>query len=657
MTWRSFPNGSVAAVGYTTDASAATHYGVWKWASLGTAYDLFGDPTFNGTGSVLDTGLPLTRVFAQPDGKVVAAGSLLSTSPYSVLVARFAANGAFDSSFGSLASGKWSGNFNGQGMLLSDVDFSTDGDYLAVLTSNTVQQTITEGAIKFGDDGPADTTAPTASIGGPYTLPEGGTVTLDGTASSDVGGSGIGKYEWDFNYDGSTFQADANGAKPVFSAVDRDGPNSATVALRVIDNAGNVSAPAVTTVTWLNVAPTAKFTGSTVTLGSAGTVTFSAPSDPSPADVSAGFQYSYDFNNDGTFDVVDSSSASVAVPASYLTTSGAHAVKGRIKDKDGGSTTYTATVQVNPPASGGSIAGVVFNDANANATKDSGEAGMANVKVYLDANKNGSFDSGEAFTMTGSSGAYTFGNLAAGTYRVREVTPSGSRNTTPSAHYFDATLTAGQNVTGKNFGNTTLVLIAGNVFNDLNASGGKDSGESALASIKIYFDANKNGAWDSTEKYVLSDSAGNWSFNIPAGSYRVRQVLGSGYRISSPTTGYFDITASAGQSFTGRNFADTQKILISGNIFNDANGNGSKDTGETGLGKWTVYADLNNNGKLDAGEANVLSDGSGNWAIKTLAAGTYVIRIVRPTGWSQTKPANNAGQSVTLTSGQTKTGL
>ncbi len=38
---------------------------------------------------------------------------------------------------------------------------------------------------------------------------------------------------------------------------------------------------------------------------------------------------------------------------------------------------------------------------------------------------------------------------------------------------------------------------------------------------------------------------------------------------------------------------------VSGEVFNDANGNGSLDNGESGLAGWTVYEDLNNNGVLD----------------------------------------------------------
>src|SRR6185369_16503361 len=59
--------------------------------------------------------------------------------------------------------------------------------------------------------------APTANAGGSYTVDSGASVQVDGSASSDPDGQ-IASYEWDFNYDGQTFDVDASGVKPTFSA-------------------------------------------------------------------------------------------------------------------------------------------------------------------------------------------------------------------------------------------------------------------------------------------------------------------------------------------------------------------------------------------------------------------------------------------------------
>ncbi len=90
--------------------------------------------------------------------------------------------------------------------------------------------------------------------GGPYSVPEGGNVSLDGSASNDVDNF-IVEYAWDFNYDGVTFSADASGSTTNYSAATIDGPDTRTVALRVRSDNG-VFALATTTVTISNVAPT-----------------------------------------------------------------------------------------------------------------------------------------------------------------------------------------------------------------------------------------------------------------------------------------------------------------------------------------------------------------------------------------------------------------
>jgi hypothetical protein len=303
-----------------------------------------------------------------------------------------------------------------------------------------------------------------------------------------------------------------------------------------------------------------------------------------------------------------------------------------------------------------SIAGTVYNDLDADGVKDSGEAGLASVRVFVDADKDGVFDSTEKSALTSSSGAYTITGLAAGSHRVRHVRPSGYRAVSPSAGYHTLTLTSGQASTGKNFADTQKVLIAGTVFNDLDADGTKDSGEAGLSGWRVFLDADRDAVFDSTERSVLTDSAGNYSFKtLAAGSYRVRGVLASGWRRTTPSSGYFDLTLSSGATATSKRFGFTQRILISGTVFNDANGDRAKNSGEVGLSGWRVFVDADADGVFDSTERSVLTDSSGNWSFKTLAAGTYRIRVVQQSGWSRTTPT--AGyHGVTLSSGGTSTG-
>src|SRR5439155_1060037 len=137
---------------------------------------------------------------------------------------------------------------------------------------------------------------------------------------------------------------------------------------------------------------------------------------------------------------------------------------------------------------------------------------------------------------------------------------------------------------------------------------------------------------DATEKTATTDTSGNYRFSgLAAGSYRVREVLKSGFRRTTPASGFFDLSLTSGQVLSGKNFGDTQKVLITGSVFSDANGDKIKSATETGLPGWRIFIDKDNNGRFDAGESSVLSDASGFWSFKALAAGTYIVRVVQLT--------------------------
>jgi uncharacterized delta-60 repeat protein len=317
---------------------------------------------------------------------------------------------------------------------------------------------------------------------------------------------------------------------------------------------------------------------------------------------------------------------------------------------------YTITPPAPPPA-GGSISGTIFNDLDADGSKDSGEGPLAGWQVFIDADKDGVLDAAETRTTTDAAGNYRFANLAAGAYRVRQVRPSGWRATSPSSGYRDVTLAGGQSVTGRNFANTQTVLISGTLFNDLDGDGAKDSGEAGLSGWRVYIDADNDGVFDSIERSVLTDSSGNYKFNaLPAGTYRVREVRQSGWRVTAPGGGVHTLTLSGGQTATSKRFGNTRNVLISGTVFNDLDGDRVRDGGEAGLGGWRVFIDADADGVFDSTEISVPTDSSGNYRFTTLGAGTYRLRVVQPSGWARTSPTGGYF-SVTLLAGASRAGL
>jgi uncharacterized delta-60 repeat protein len=105
-----------------------------------------------------------------------------------------------------------------------------------------------------------------------------------------------------------------------------------------------------------------------------------------------------------------------------------------------------------------SVAGTVYNDANRNGRRDTGEAGLANWQVYVDANNDGFYTPGETLAVTTSTGSYKIAGLVPGTYRVREVRPTGWERTQPAGAYplgyYDVIVSlVGQTIVGRDFGN------------------------------------------------------------------------------------------------------------------------------------------------------------------------------------------------------------
>ena len=83
---------------------------------------------------------------------------------------------------------------------------------------------------------------------------------------------------------------------------------------------------------------------------------------------------------------------------------------------------------------------------------------------------------------------------------------------------------------------------------------------------------------------------------------------------------------------------------IQGLVFDDLDGDGSRDGGEPGLQGRTVFLDRDNNGLLDAAESFRVTDSLGQYQFTNLYPSTYTVTEVVPASWTQTAPLSLLGE-------------
>lgn len=78
--------------------------------------------------------------------------------------------------------------------------------------------------------------------------------------------------------------------------------------------------------------------------------------------------------------------------------------------------------------------------------------------------------------------------------------------------------------------------------------------------------------------------------------------------------------------------------LAVGRVFRDADGDGVQETGESGVGGWTVFVDANADGILQANEKRATTNSSGLYLLTDLPAGRFRLALVLQTGYRRTSP-------------------
>ena len=183
----------------------------------------------------------------------------------------------------------------------------------------------------------------------------------------------------------------------------------------------------------------------------------------------------------------------------------------------------------------GEVHGLKWVDSDGNGMRDPDEPGLAGVVIYSDLNNNGLLDATEPSTLTqvddpatrqNEAGTYELSGLLAGQHTIRELTPAGYRQTTPTnragtAIGYTLDIRPGSIAENYDFGNEPAIgNISGLVWHDRDTDGRRDSNEPGLAGVTIYLDLNRNDVLDDDEPFTQTrvDDPTTF-FNNEAGTY------------------------------------------------------------------------------------------------------------------------------------------
>src|SRR5262249_22617352 len=95
---------------------------------------------------------------------------------------------------------------------------------------------------------------------------------------------------------------------------------------------------------------------------------------------------------------------------------------------------------------------------------------------------------------------------------------------------------------------------------------------------------------------------------------------------------------------------------ITGYVFNDLSGDGTRDGAEGNLANQHLYLDANDNAQQDAGELSVKTRANGKFTFSGVPAGTYFVRISPSAGLRSSAPAPSFSYKVKLIRGASAVG-
>ncbi|OGH31288.1 MAG: hypothetical protein A3I54_01035 [Candidatus Levybacteria bacterium RIFCSPLOWO2_02_FULL_41_11] len=287
----------------------------------------------------------------------------------------------------------------------------------------------------------------------------------------------------------------------------------------------------------------------------------------------------------------------------------------------------------------GSISGSKLEDADGNILGIEDQSPIENwtIELYSCVSDGVDCDNLVATTFTNVSGLYNFTNLSLGFYQVREVLQAGW--TVLSSLFYNITINPGTESTGNDFVNFENINITVCKLNDADGNPETDGDQVEVEgwTVNLLVDGQIQDTQETNE-----DGCYTWTDLGPDHTYGVSEDTPPGWTPLTDTSVDFGAPSSGeNESFTFINFLN---ISLSGQKFNDLNGDGVKDQGEPGLAGWTI--NLGGDGNDSATTNN-----DGNYEFTNLGPGSYAIAEEQQAGWAQTAPTGGS-YSVDALSGQ-----
>ena len=240
----------------------------------------------------------------------------------------------------------------------------------------------------------------------------------------------------------------------------------------------------------------------------------------------------------------------------------AFARRGLGEEADSGLLSATVPIETSYtlPTTPAHIAGTAFVDGNADGVRDTFEAPLAGVNIYMDLNDNGTHERLEPWMTTDEDGNYSFELYIGGPFSIKALPMDNYLQTLPTTVQVDGMpvndgghdvyVVTGASAAGVDFGFTVSDInkgISGTKFNDLNSNGAQDPGELGIADVYIYLDLDNDERIDIGEPATktLLDGSYYIDYNVP-GPVIVREVIAPGFEQTTPSNNANEITMVSG---------------------------------------------------------------------------------------------------------------